>query len=277
MKKKSLYHGHRFPAVVISQAVRWYFRFQLSLRDIEELLFERGVVVSYETIRRWCDKFGASFAHRAKAARRKPGSTWHLDEMFVTLRGEPYLLWRAVDQHGAELDILVQKRRDKAAAKRFFKRVLAACPEVPRKIITDQLRSYPAAKAEIAELATVRHVFVKASARVNNRAENSHQPTRERERRMRGFRGLSARSLFSRTSVPSASTSRSSVTCCAHRSIASYWLRASTPGAFSPASPKIRLPPSESQRRLRILRPFTANVTTPLRVGIGHGAFICLR
>ena len=186
-KKKSLYHGHRFPAEVISQAVRWYFRFQLSLRDIEELLFERGVVVSYETIRRWCDKFGASFAHRAKGARRKPGSTWHLDEMFVTLRGEPYLLWRAVDQHGAELDILLQKRRDKAAAKRFFKRVLAACPEAPRKIITDQLRSYSAAKAEIAELANVRHVFVKACARVNNRAENSHQPTRERERRMRGF------------------------------------------------------------------------------------------
>ena len=187
-KKKSLYHGHRFPAVVISQAVRWYFRFQLSLRDIEELLFERGVVVSYETIRRWCDKFGASFARRAKAARRKPGSTWHLDEMFVTLRGEPYLLWRAVDQHGAELDILVQERRDKVAAKRFFKRVLAACPEAPRRIVTDQLRSYPAAKAEIPELANVRHLFVKACARVNNRAENSHQPTRERERRMRGFR-----------------------------------------------------------------------------------------
>jgi len=87
-KKRSLYHGHRFPAVVISQSVRWYFRFQLSLRDIEELLFERGLVVSCETIRRWCDKFGASFAYGAKAARRKPGSTWHLDEMFVTLRGE---------------------------------------------------------------------------------------------------------------------------------------------------------------------------------------------
>ena len=187
-KTKSLYHGHRFPAAVISHAVRWYFRFQLSLRDIEELLFERGVVVSYETIRRWCDKFGASFAHRAKGVRRKPGSTWHLDEMFVTLRGEPYLLWRAVDQHGTELDVLLQKRRDKAAAKRFFKRVLAACPEVPRRIVTDQLRSYPAAKAEIPALANVRHVFVKARARVNNRAENSHQPTRERERRMRGFR-----------------------------------------------------------------------------------------
>ncbi|GAB3630207.1 transposase [Pandoraea terrae] len=185
---KSLYHGHRFPATVISYAVRWYFRFQLSLRDIEDLLFERGVIVSYETVRRWCDKFGACFAHRVKAARRKPGTAWHLDEVFVTLRGEPYLLWRAVDQHGAELDILLQKRRDKAAAKRFFQRVLASCVEAPRKIVTDQLRSYPAAKAEIPALAHVKHVFVKARTRINNWAENSHQPTRERERRMRGFR-----------------------------------------------------------------------------------------
>jgi putative transposase len=168
-KAKSLYHGHRFPASVICHAVRWYFRFQLSLRDIEELLFERGVTVTYETIRCWCDKFGKGFAHRAKAARRKPGSTWHLDEMFVTLRGEPYLLWRAVDEHGAELDILLQKRRDKAAAKRFFKRVLRSSP-MPRKIVTDQLRSYPAAKAEIPELVSVKHVFVKAAARLNNRA-----------------------------------------------------------------------------------------------------------
>jgi len=130
-----------------------------------------------------------------KAARRKPGSTWHLDEMFVTLRGEPYLLWRAVDEHGAELDILLQKRRDKAAAKRFFKRVLRSNP-VPRKIVTDQLRSYPAAKAEIPELANVKHVFVKAAARLNNRAENSHQPTRERERRMRGFRDPKRTQVF---------------------------------------------------------------------------------
>jgi putative transposase len=186
-KTKSLYHGHRFPAVVISCAVRWYFRFSLSLRDVEELLLERGVVVTYETIRCWCDKFGAEFARCAKAARPTPGSTWHLDEMFVTLRGEPYLLWRAVDEHGAELDVLVQKRRDKAAAKRFFQRVLRSNP-VPRKIVTDQLRSYPAAKADIPELAHVKHVFVKAAARVNNRAENSHQPTRRRERQMCGFR-----------------------------------------------------------------------------------------
>src|SRR6267154_4715769 len=203
-KSKSLYHGHRFPAAVISCAVRWYFRFQSSLRDIEELLFERGIIVTYETIRCWCNKFGEGFAHRVKAARRKPGSTWHLDEMFVTLRGEPYLLWRAVDEHGAELDILVQKRRDKAAAKRFFKRVLRSS-SVPREIVTDQLRSYPAAKAEIPELANVKHMFVKTAARLNNRAENSHQPTRERERRMpqgdflrgmRGFRDLKRTQKF---------------------------------------------------------------------------------
>ncbi|NLP64801.1 IS6 family transposase [Paraburkholderia sacchari] len=186
-KTKSLYHGHRFPASVISCAVRWYFRFNLSLRDIEELLLERGVVVTYETIRCWCDKFGAAFAGRAKAVRRKPGSTWHLDEVFVKLRGEPYVLWRAVDECGTELDVLLQKRRDKAAAKRFFKHVLRSNP-VPRKIVTDQLRSYPAAKADIAELAGVKHAFVKAAARVNNRAENSHQPTRRRERAMNGFR-----------------------------------------------------------------------------------------
>ncbi|SOE54439.1 Transposase (or an inactivated derivative) [Burkholderia sp. OK233] len=194
-KRNSLYHGHRFPAVVISCAVRWYFRFSLSLRDIEELLLERGVVVTYETIRCWCDKFGTKFAQCAKAAGRKPASTWHLDEMFVTLRGEPYLLWRAVDEHGAELDVLVQKRRDKAAAKRFFRRVLRSNP-VPRKIVTDQLRSYPAAKADIPELAQVKHVFVKAAARVNNRAENSHQPTRRRERQMCGFRDARCTQAF---------------------------------------------------------------------------------
>ncbi|SOF01931.1 hypothetical protein SAMN05446635_10061 [Burkholderia sp. OK233] len=110
-KSKSLYCGHCFPAGVISCTVRWYFRFQLSLRDIEELLPERGVIVAYETIRCWCAKCGTSVAHREKAVRCKPGSTWYPDEMFVTLRGEPYLLWRAVDEHGAELDILLRTHR----------------------------------------------------------------------------------------------------------------------------------------------------------------------
>mgnify|MGYP001080539247 CR=1 FL=1 len=184
---KSLYHGHRFPAAVIGCAVRWYFRFQLSLRDIEELLFERGVVVSHESIRAWVDKFGPHFADQAKAVRRPVGRTWHLDEMQISLRGQPYFLWRAVDEHGTELDVLLQKRRDSAAAQRFFERLLAGHP-VPRKIVTDKLFSYALAKARTPALAGVKHVFVKAAARVNNRAENSHQPTRERERRMRGFR-----------------------------------------------------------------------------------------
>jgi putative transposase len=187
IKSPSPYNGFRFPAAVISCAVRWYHRFNLSLRDIEELLLERGVEVSYESIRKWCDRFGAQFARRAKAARGKPGSTWHLDEMFVKLRGKPYVLWRAVDEHGTELDVLLQKHRGTAAARRFFTRVLRSQP-VPKKIVTDQLRSYPAAKAQVPELAGVKHVFVKASARVNNRAENSHQPTRRRERQMQGFR-----------------------------------------------------------------------------------------
>ncbi|WP_244808411.1 MULTISPECIES: IS6 family transposase [Caballeronia] len=186
-KSKSPFHGFRFPASIISCAVRWYMRFHLSLRDIEELLLERGVSVTYETIRQWCERFGSCFARRAKAARGKTGSTWHLDEMFVSLRGEPYVLWRAVDEHGTELDVLLQKRRDKAAAKRFFQRVLRG-HSAPSKIVTDQLRSYPSAKAEIPGLAHVKHVFVKAAARLNNRAENSHQPTRGRERHMRGFR-----------------------------------------------------------------------------------------
>ncbi|SIT40594.1 transposase (fragment) [Paraburkholderia ribeironis] len=176
----------RLPAAIISCAVCWYHRFNLSLRDIEELLLERGVSVTYKSVHNWCDRFGAQFARRAKAARDRPGSTWHMDELFVNLRGEPYVLWRAVDEHGTELDVLMHKRRDKAAAKRFW-RLLRSNP-VPRRIVTDRLRGYPAAKVEIPELAGVKHVFVKAAARVNNRAKNSHQPTRRRERQMLGFR-----------------------------------------------------------------------------------------
>lgn len=125
--------------------------------------------LSYETIRRWCDKFGVGFAHRIKANRRRLGATWHLDEIFVTLRGEPHSLWRAVDEQGTEIDILLQNLRDKAAAKRFFQRVLRSC-SAPNKIVTDQLRSYPAAKADVPELVNAEHIFVKAAARVNNRA-----------------------------------------------------------------------------------------------------------
>jgi putative transposase len=194
-KIKSPYHRFLFPGAVISCAVRWYHRFNLSLRDIEELLLEPGVSVTYESICNWCDRFGTQFARRAKAVRSTLRSTWHFDELMLKLRGEPYVLWRAVDEHGTELDVLLQKRRTKAAAKRFFKRVLR-CTPVPEKIVTDQLRSYPAAKAEVPELDGVEHVFVKAHARVNNRAENSHQPTRRHERRMQGFRDLQRTQAF---------------------------------------------------------------------------------
>ena len=144
-------------------------------------------MVTYETIRCWCDKFGARFADCAKAARRKPGGTWHLDEMLVMLRGEPYLLWSGRRAWCRTRPAGAKKRRDKAAAQHFFRRVLRSNP-LPRKIVTDQLRSYPAAKADIPELAHTKHVSVKAAARVNNCAENSHQPTRRRERQMCGFR-----------------------------------------------------------------------------------------
>ncbi|MEM5461483.1 IS6 family transposase [Paraburkholderia phytofirmans] len=158
-KTTSPYHGFRFPSAVISCAVRWYYRFNLSLRDIEELLLERGVVVSYESVRNWCDRFGAMFACRAKAVRPRSGATWHIDEVFVKLRGEPYVLWRAVDEHGTELDVLLRRSATR-----------------------------PPQSASSEQLANVKHVFVKAAARVNNRAENSHQPTRRRERQMQGFR-----------------------------------------------------------------------------------------
>jgi transposase-like protein len=158
----------------------------------------------------------------------------------VTLRGVPYLLWRAVDQHGAELDILLQKCRDKAAAKRFFKRVLASCAEAPRKIVTDQLRCYPAAKAEIPALAHVKHVFVKASARINNWAGNSHQPTRERATHGVASAILNARRLSYRAPVRSGSTSLSSDTYYAPHSIANSSPHASPPGIVSLRQPKIR-------------------------------------
>jgi putative transposase len=168
--------------------------------------------------------------------------------VFVTLRGEHYLLWRAVDQHGTELDVLRQKRRDKAAAKRFFKRVLASCPEVPSKIVTDQLRSYPAAKAEIPELANVKHVFVKASARLNNRAESSHQPTRERERRMRGFRDRERTQAFLSSFGPIRQHFALKQHCCAPRYIENSSPHALPPGTALLNWPKIRL--LSEQRRL---------------------------
>ncbi|MFF4148466.1 IS6 family transposase [Streptomyces sp. NPDC001698] len=185
------YKGHRYPVEIISHCVWLYFRFPLSFREVEELMLERGVIVSYETIRRWCLKFGQSYANELRRRRPCPGDKWHLDEVFITINGERKYLWRAVDQDGNVLDILVQNRRNKAAARRFFRRLLKGTGAVPRVIVTDKLRSYGAAHREV--MPSVEHRSHKG---LNNRAENSHQPTRQRERAMKGFRSVGGAQRF---------------------------------------------------------------------------------
>ena len=175
--------NHRFPAEIISHGVWLYYRFCLSYRDVEELLFVRGIIVSHEAIRKWCRKFGQQYANQLRRRRPRPGDKWHLDEVFLTINGERHYLWRAVDQDGNVLDILVQRGRDKTAAKTFFRKLLKGLTYAPRVIITDKLKSYGAAKREI--LPGVEH---RQHRYLNNRAENSHQPTRQRERRMQGFK-----------------------------------------------------------------------------------------
>jgi putative transposase len=177
------YKRHRFPAEIISHCVWLYFRFCLSYRDVEELMAERGVSLTYEAVRYWCRKFGQAYANALRRRRPTPGDKWHLDEVFLTINKERHYLWRAVDQDGNILDILVQRRRDKAAAKKFFRKLLKGLTYVPRVIVTDQLKSYSAAKREV--LPSVEH---RQHRYLNNRAENSHQPTRQRERHMQGFK-----------------------------------------------------------------------------------------
>jgi len=177
------HYRHRFPVELISHAVWLYHVFSLSFRDVELILAERGVVVSYESIRRWCLKFAASFADKLRRRRPRPGDKWYMDEVFIRIRGELHYLWRAVDQDGIVLDVLVQRRRDAGAAKRFFKRLLKGLQYVPRVLITDKLGSYGAAKRAL--MPDVEH---RKSRYLNNRAENSHRPTRRRERQMQRFK-----------------------------------------------------------------------------------------
>src|ERR687895_806213 len=177
------YKRHRFPAEITSHCVWLYFRFCLSYRDVEELMAVRGVILTYEAVRYWCRKFGQTYANELRRRRPRLGDKWHLDEVFLTIQGVRHYLSRAVDQDSHILDILVQSRRNKKAAKRFFRKLLKELTYVPRVIITDQLKSYGAAKQEI--LPGVEH---RQHRYLNNRAENSHQPTRQRERRMQGFK-----------------------------------------------------------------------------------------
>jgi putative transposase len=179
----SLYRRHRFPSEIIQYAVWLYHRFNVSHRDIEDLLAERGIEVSYESIRLWCNKFGPHYARRLKRRHQGYGDTFYIDEVFVKIQGKQHYLWRAVDQDGEVVDVFLQARRDGAAAKRFFKRLIRNHGNEPRKIVTDKLRSYGVAHREL-----IPESIHDTSQYANNRAELSHQPTRVRERIMRRFK-----------------------------------------------------------------------------------------
>ncbi len=179
------YKRHRFPPDIISYAVWLYYRFNLSHRDIEDLLAEHGITVSYEAVRLWCIKFGAKYARRLRRKHRGFGDTFFIDEVFVKINGKQHYLWRAVDQDGEVVDVFLQAKRDGAAAKRFFKRLLRNHGDEPRKIVTDKLRSYGVAHRELIPEAI--HVTERYA---NNRAEQSHEPTRVRERGMRRFKSV---------------------------------------------------------------------------------------
>ena len=177
------YPGYRYPKTLIGYVVWLYHSFMLSLRDVSEVLLARGIELSYETIREWGIKFGPIYAKAIKRRAPQRGDKWHLDEMCLVMNGKKHWLWRAVDQEGYELDILLQSRRNKKAAKRFFRKLLKGLHYVPRVIITDKLKSYGAAKRDL--LPGVEHRQHKG---INNRAENSHQPTRQQDKQMRKFK-----------------------------------------------------------------------------------------
>ncbi len=185
------YHGYRFPPEIISHAVWLYHRFCLSFRDAEDLLAQRGILVTYETIRHWCQTFGLAYARRLRHRRGRMGDTWYLDELFVTIQGRQHYLWRAVDEDGDVIDILVQSRRDRRAATRFFRKLLKGQGCEPRRLITDKLRSYAAAHRTV--MPSVVHCTRQYE---NNRAEVSHQPTRQRERQMRRFKSVAHAQRF---------------------------------------------------------------------------------
>jgi putative transposase len=185
------YARHRYPAEVISHAVWLYFRFPLSLRMVEEMLAARGILVSHETLRQWALKFGQDFANQIRRRLPAVGDKWHLDEVVITIAGKKHWLWRAVDQHGIVLDVLVQSRRNAKAAKRLLRKLLKKQGTAPRVMITDKLASYAAAKRTV--MPGVEHRQHKG---LNNRAENSHQPTRRRERIMKRFKSAGQAQRF---------------------------------------------------------------------------------
>ena len=195
--KKISYKGYRFPLEIIQQAIWLYVRFTLSFRDVEDLLAERGIMVSYETVRRWVNHFGPMIAANLRKRRPKPYTTWHLDEVYLKIDGRLVYLWRAVDAEGEVLDVLVQAKRNKRAALKLMRKLLKKYGFVPDKLVTDYLRSYAAAAGHLG--IAKRH---ERGQWRNNRAENSHQPTRQRECKMQGFKVRVQPKNFSQPTQP---------------------------------------------------------------------------
>src|SRR3954463_9141843 len=186
------YSGYRFPSDIIQRAVWMYLRFTLSYRDVEELLAERGIIVAYESIRRWVLSFGPVIARRLRSSRPKPHGRWHLDEVFVQIAGRQMYLWRAVDAEGEVLDVLVQSKRDRRAAQKLMRKLLKKQSRTPEAWVTDKYPAYGAALREM-KLSRVEHVQRK---RANNRAESSHVPVRRRERKLQGFKSARSAQRF---------------------------------------------------------------------------------
>ena len=189
--QKISYARYRFPPVIIQHAVWLYFRFPLSFRDVEDLLAERGIDVSYETVRRWALKFGQAYARKLRQTRPRPDGRWHLDEAFASINGRCMYLWRAVDSEGEVLDVLVQSRRNNKAALKLMRKLLKIQGFIPDAFVTDKLPSYGAALKDLG--LSKRHDF---GGRKNNRAENSHLPVRQRERRMQRFKSAGSAQRF---------------------------------------------------------------------------------
>ena len=185
------YRRHRLPPEIIQHGIWLYLRFTLSYRDVEELLAERGLDISYETVRRWVLKFAPAIARRLRQRRPRPSDCWHLDEMVVRIAGERMYLWRAVDHEGEVLDVLVQRRRDTRAALRLMRKLLKKLGFAPRLLVTDKLRSYASAFRHLR--LTCPH---EQGLRKNNRAENSHQPVRRRECKMQRFKSARSAQRF---------------------------------------------------------------------------------
>ncbi|MCH8863053.1 MAG: IS6 family transposase [Proteobacteria bacterium] len=189
--QKISYRRHRFHPDIIRQAVWLYFRFTMSYRDVEDLLAERGIDVSYETVRLWVLKFGQAYAHRISKHRDPAFEVWHLDEIFVNIGGRQMYLWRAVDGEGTVLDVLVQKRRNKRAAAKFMRKLLKNQSPRPTRIVTDKLKSYGAAFRDMG----LSHLH-ETGHRLNNLAESSHVPIRRRERKMQCFKSQKSAQRF---------------------------------------------------------------------------------